>query len=123
MPVAFMAVSSLDALMNAENDQHGDQHAQRSDGVDHAGGEIHQVVADGDERSAVADDVAEQFEEGEDQHKHHEADEHHRKCGKELREHVLVEDERKASAGVAWLRGAADGHGFVASADSSLRQA
>src|ERR1700728_3516964 len=87
------------AVHDAEDHQHADEDAERRDEVNHAGGEIDEVLADGDEGSLVFDDVAEQLEEGEDEHEHDKGNEHHYKCQDKFAEHVLVEDERKAAAG------------------------
>ena len=86
------------AIEHAEGDQHGDEHGQRSDGVKHAGGEVDQVKADGGERGVVADDVADQLKEGEDEHEQHEAAQDQEKHAQELAQDVLIEDAGKRAA-------------------------
>ena len=53
MPVAFMAMNFAVAVENTECDQHGDEHCQRRNLVEHAGGEVDQVVAHRDQRSGL----------------------------------------------------------------------
>ena len=64
------------AVEHAEGDQHGDQHRQRRDLVEHAGRQVDQVVADGGQRNVIAQDVADQLKEGEDQHQQDKAGQH-----------------------------------------------
>ena len=52
---------------------------------------------DRDQGSTVANDVAQQLEERKNQHKQHEADQHHDKGTEKLTQNVPVENERKAS--------------------------
>ncbi len=86
------------AVEHAEGDQHGDQHRQRRDLVEHAGREIDQICAHRGQRDVVAQDVAHQLEEGEDQHQHHEAGKHQEEHVEELAHHVFVEDAGKDAA-------------------------
>jgi hypothetical protein len=74
MPVAFMAVSSLlrlsapKVMSTATSEQSG------SYGVEDEGDEVEEVIADDDEGGAVADDVADELEEGEDEEEDDEAE-------------------------------------------------
>src|SRR5208337_38057 len=45
------------AVEHAEGDQNGNQHGQRGDLVDHAGGEVDQILADNEPANVVAQDV------------------------------------------------------------------
>ena len=82
-----------------------DEDTERGDEIDHAGREVDEVFTHGDQRRFIADDVAEQLEEGKDEHEHDKCNEHHYKCHKEFAEDVLVEDERKTAAGRAFAGG------------------
>jgi len=99
------------AVHDAEDHQHTNEDAERGDEVDHAGGEIDEVLADRYQGSSVPDDVAQQLEEGEDEHEHDKCNEHHDKCGDKLTQYVLVEDQGETAAGQALADWQADGSG------------
>ena len=56
------------AVQDAEYDECGDEHGQWCDLVDHAGGKIDEIVADGGEVNVVAEYVADKIEERENDH-------------------------------------------------------
>ena len=92
------------AIEHAEGDQRGNEHRQRRDLVEHAGRQVDQVVAHRGQRDVVAQDVAHQIEEGEDDHEQHKAGQHHEEHADELAHDVLVQNARKNAARPAWLR-------------------
>ncbi len=69
--------------------------------VDDEGDEVDEVVAYGDEGSAVADDVADELEEGEDDEEDGEGGEDETEVGGVLAHDVVVEQEGKLHAGGA----------------------
>ena len=76
--------------------------ASGRDLVEHAGREVDQVFADHGERDVVAQNVADQIEEGEDQHQQHKAGQHQQEHVEELAHDILVEDAReRRSRGLA----------------------
>ena len=79
-------------------DQRGDEHSQRRDLVDHAGRQVQQIFADDGESNAVAQNVADQIEEGEDDHEQHKAGKNEEKHGDKLAHDVLIEDAREDAA-------------------------
>jgi hypothetical protein len=87
------------AVEHAEGDQHGDEHGQRRNLVEHAGREVDEIGADRGQRDVIAQNVAHQIEEGEDQHEHDKGGQHHEESVEELAHHILVEDARKDAAG------------------------
>src|ERR1035441_4571748 len=87
------------AVEHAKGDQHGDQHRQWRYLVEHAGREVDQIVADRGQRNVVAQDVAHQIEEGENQHEQDEAHQHQEESVEELAHHVFVENAGKDAAG------------------------
>ena len=97
------------AIEHAEGDQHGDQYGQRRDRVEHAGGEVDEISADRGERNVIAKDVADQFEESEDQHQHDKAGQHQDEDVEEFANHVLIEDAGKRRRASSCGRRAAAG--------------
>ncbi len=84
------------AIENAKRDQHCDQHSQRGNLIEHAGRQVDQILADGRERDMVAKDIADQFEEREDQHQQDEPGQDQKKHVQEFANHILIEDAEKA---------------------------
>ena len=72
------------------------------------GRQVDQILADRGERDVVAQDVADQLEEGEDQHEHDKAGQHQQEDAEELAHHILVEDAGKDIAGLGALWSAAE---------------
>ena len=86
------------AIERAEGDEDGDESAERGGVVEDVGDEVEQVVAHGDERRAVADDVADELEEGEDEKEGGEGGEDEDEVAGELAEDVVVKEQREAGA-------------------------
>ena len=95
MPVAFMAMISLLRLSTPNVTSTAISTASGANGVEHAGGEIDEVCAHRGERNAIAQDVADQFEECEDEHQQDEAGQHQDENVDEFADDVLVEDARE----------------------------
>ena len=97
MPVAFIAVNSLVRVSTPKVTSTATSTPKGRDVVDHAGGEVDEIFAYRDQRSAVADDVAQQLKEGKYQQQQNKTDQHQGKGGQKLAQHIIVENERKAS--------------------------
>src|SRR5579862_1517484 len=76
---------------HAQHDQHGSKHAHRREVVDKPSGKVEVVLENHGHGDAVLDDVAEQFEEGEDVRHHHEGGERKHKVKQKAADHVGID--------------------------------
>ena len=77
MPVALIAVISLDRLHQAQRDQHRQQNAQVQNVVEKKGRDVEQVLAYDQRRNPVAQDVSQQLKESEHLQQHEERRQDH----------------------------------------------
>ena len=85
-------------LQQAEGDQHGQQYRDRRHHVKQRWAQVQQVLRQHDYRHFVADDVGQQFEEGEYQRQNQERCQHHPQIQSEVAQDHVVQNEREPCA-------------------------